>query len=898
MTTPILATKLYTPQPRLKAVSRPRLIERLNEGLRGRLILISAAAGFGKTTLLSEWVVALAPGSSPNGGGRVARVAWLSLDEGDSDPVRFLVYLVAALQTLAPDAGKGVLAALQSPQPPSAEAMLTSLLNDIAAIPDPFVLVLDDFHAVEAPAVDQAVAFLLDHLPPQMRLAIATREDPQLPLARLRARGQLAELRAADLRFSPAEAAEFLNQAMGLNLSAEEIAALEARTEGWIAGLQLAALSMQGLTDTAGFVEAFGGSHRYVLDYLMEEVLQRQPPSIQTFLLRTSILDRLCGPLCDAVMGISESANHEFTIRHSPFADSQSLLEHLDRANLFIVPLDSERRWYRYHRLFAELLRQRLAQQEPDLVADLHLRASAWYEESGLELEAFQHAAAANDVPRAERLLEGKGMPLLFRGAVRPVLSWLASLPAAVLDDRPALWITYASALLFVQQIAGVEEKLQAAEAALADVEPDDRVRDLIGHIASIRATVAVVQHDQETILTQSQAALAFLRADNLPVRTAAHWSLAYAYHLQGDRAAAGRAYAEAVAASQALGHYIIHLMATLGLANIQEADTHLALAAETFRRALELAGDPPIPVACEAHLGLARISYQWNELAAAGQHGEQSLRLAQTIENSDRSVAAEVFLARLRLAQGDRAGAVALLTRAEQAARQHGYTQQMAEAAAEQLLMHLRQGNLAAAAALAQRHDLPLGRARVQLAHGDTSAALATLAAWQEHAESKGWVDEQLKIAVLQAIVHQTQGDRTTAVARLADALALAEPGGFIRLFVDEGPPMAQLLSDAAARGMMPDYVRRLLAVFGVEKRQTEDRAGAILSQPQIEPLSQRELEILRLIALGLSNHEIGERLFLALDTIKGYNRRIYDKLQVERRTEAVARARELGLL
>jgi LuxR family maltose regulon positive regulatory protein len=876
------------PAPRSKVVPRARLIERLDAGLDGKLTLISAAAGFGKTTLVSEWVAALQTSPLPGGEGPGVRVAWLSLDEGDSDPTRFLAYLIAALQTVAPPVGQGALAALQAPQPPPPEAILTAVLNDLAALPDRFLLVLDDYHAVDAPLVDQALAFLLQNLPPPLHLVIASREDPPLPLARLRARGQLTELRAADLRFTPDEAAEFLNQVMGLSLSPAEMAALEARTEGWIAGLHLAALSMQGRTDTAAFVETFSGSHRFVLDYLVEEVLQRQPAGVQDFLLRTAILDRLCGPLCDAVL-------------QDGSASGQDTLAYLERANLFIVSLDNERRWYRYHHLFGELLRQRLHQQQPGAIADLHRLASLWYEDNDLELEAFHHAAAAGDLDRAERLLEGRGMPLLFRGAARPVLRWLASLPAAELNSRPSLWVTYASALLFISQVAGVEEKLQAAEAALRDVEPDARIRDLLGHIASIRATVAVTQHDAEAIIAQSQRSLAYLHPANLPVRTAATWSLAYAHQLQGDRAAAGRAYAAALAASEAMGHFIITLMSTLGVGNLQEADNQLAAAAGTFRRALQLAGDPPLPVVCGAHLGLARISYQWNELDAAQEHGQQGLHLARQIEYTDRFVACELFLARLKLAQGDTAGATALLAAAEQAARQQNFVLQMPEIAALHVLVSLRQGDLAAAAQAAQAHDAPLSQARVVLAQGDTGAALAALAAYRQQAEARGWADERLKAMILQALACQAHGERDRAVSLLGEALALALSGGFVRVFVDEGPAMAQLLSRAAARGVMPEYTARLLAAMAEEDAQPAAgavRPASLAAQPLIEPLSERELEVLRLIAQGLSNQEIGERLFLALDSVKGHNRHIFDKLEVQRRTEAVARARELGLL
>jgi len=398
MFAPILATKLYVPPPQPKVVLRTRLIERLNEGsLHRKLTLISAPAGFGKSTLVSEWLAGCERGA-----------AWLSLDAGDNDPTRFVAYLGAALQTIAPNIGEGVLDVLQSPQPPPTESILTALINEITAVPDDFVLVLDDYHVIDARAVDDALTFVLEHLPPRMHLLIATREDPHLPLARLRARGQLSELRAADLRFTPDEAAEFLNQVMGLSLPAEDIAALEERTEGWIAGLQLAAISMQGQKDVTSFIKSFTGSHHFVLDYLVEEVLGQQSESVKAFLLRTSILDRLCGPLCDAVL-------------LDPSLSGQETLEYLERANLFLVPLDNERRWYRYHHLFAELLRQRLHQSAASSTGDegwdvdeLHIRASQWYEDNGLEIEAFQHAAAANDVERAERLIEGERIPGTF----------------------------------------------------------------------------------------------------------------------------------------------------------------------------------------------------------------------------------------------------------------------------------------------------------------------------------------------------------------------------------------------------------------------------------------------------------------------------------------------------
>src|SRR5262245_34555583 len=514
MSAPVLNTKLYIPPPRPKVVFRPRLIERLNEGLRHIVTGIAAPDGFGKTTLVSEWV-----------SGFERPVAWLSLDKGDNDPIRFLAYLIAALQTVAAKIGEGVLGVLQSPQPPPTESILTALINEITSVPDIFTLVLDDYHVIDDRPVDNALTFLLERLPPQMRLVIATREDPALPLARLRVSGQLTELRVVDLRFTHSEAAEFLNRVMGLNLSEENIAALETRTEGWIAGLQLAAISMQGHQDADSFIKSFTGSDHFVMDYLVEEVLQQQSESIQTFLLRTSILDRLCGPLCDAVL-------------LAPSASGQEALEYLERANLFIIPLDNERRWYRYHHLFADLLRQRLHQSassptgdEKDGVAKFHIRASQWYEDNGLDIEAFHHAAAANDVERAERLIEGKGMPLHFRGAVTPVLNWLKSLPSTVLNARPSLWWRYAALLLVNGQTTGVEEKLQAAEAALQGAEPDDKTPHLVGQIAAARATLALTRYQIETMLAQSRRALKYLPPKYLSSRANANWTLGYAYY-------------------------------------------------------------------------------------------------------------------------------------------------------------------------------------------------------------------------------------------------------------------------------------------------------------------------------------------------------------------------------
>ncbi len=878
----MLVTKLYAPPPRASVVLRPRLIEQLNAGLQRKLTLISAPAGFGKTTLVSEW---MANHKRP--------VAWLSLDEKDSDPTRFLAYLVAALRTIMADLGEGIVSALQSPQPPPLEAILTSLLNEITGIPEQFILVLDDYHVIDAEPVDTALTFLLKHLPAQMHLVIATREDPQLPLARLRAQGQLTELRVADLRFTSSEAAGFLNQVMGLDLSAIDIAALETRTEGWIAGLQLAAISMQGHKDATSFIRSFTGSHHFVMDYLVEEVLQQQPASVQTFLLHTAILDRLCGPLCDAVLRNLAPSGAE-------------TLAYLEHANMFIIPLDNERHWYRYHHLFADLLRQRLHQtvaassaDAGNSLAEYHIRASIWYEENNLKLEAFQHAAAANDIERAIRLIEENGLPLTSRVGVMPVLNWLASLPTTVLDARPVLWVRYASLALVIGQTIGVEQRLQAAETALQGVELDEKTRDLIGQIAAARATLALSQYQIETIIVQAHRALEYLRPDSLGSRTTAIWTLGYAHQFRGDRVAASRAYSEAISISQTSGNIFVHLLATIGLGNIQEADNQLALAAQTYQRVLRLFGDHPQSIAYEAYIGLARIYYEWNDLDAALQHGQRSVQLARQYEHViDRFIICELFLVRLKLTQGDLASAAVLLAEVAQSVRQHNFVYRIPEVAAAQVLLLLQQGDLASAAQLAQMHEIPMSQTRVYLAQGNASAALTLLEPLRTQTEEKGWQDERLKVMVLQAIALHIQGEQNQALQLLGDALFLAESAGFIRTFVDEGIPMKRLLSEAAERGMLPDYIGRLLAAFESERQNSAKNVYRPTERTLIEPLSQRELEVLQLITQGLSNQDISTRLFLALSTVKGHNQRIFAKLDVQSRTEAIARARELGLL
>jgi LuxR family maltose regulon positive regulatory protein len=885
MPTPILATKLSIPPPRAQRVHRPRLVQQLNAALSaGRqpgVTLISAPAGFGKTTLISEWLA-----------GVERPVAWLSLDESDNDPARFLAYLVAALQQVAPSLGTGVARALQSPQPPPAGALLTELLNEIAALPGELVLILDDVHVLAAGPVEAALSFLLAHLPPLLHLVLATRQDPRLPLARYRAGGQLTELRAAHLRFTPAEAAEFLNAVMGLQLSAADVAALEARTEGWIAGLQLAAIAMQGHPDARGFIQTFAGGHHFVLDYLLEEVLQRQPEPIQRFLLRTALLARLCGPLCDALLP-------------GEAASGQAMLEYLERANLFIVALDGERGWYRYHQLFADLLRQRLPASlaGSGLTVDtLHVRASDWLEAHHLDIEAFQHAAAAQDLERVERLIEGRGIPLHQRGAVTMILDWLAGLPVSVLNSRPWLWWQWGALLLVSGQTTGVDAKLDAAEAALAGAAPGTaEAHSLAGRIAAARATLALTRYQVPVMLAQSQRALDTLGPEHLSLRANAYWTLAYAHLLQGERAAARAALIQATALSQAGHDTFTAILATIGLGVVQEGDLELGPAAETYREVLALAGEQPLQIVNEAHLGLARVLYEWNDLDGAEQHGRQSLQLARQYDQViDRYVIAEVFMARLKLARGDADGAAADLAHTSQLARQKNFALCLPEVAAAQVMVLLRQGAVAAAAQLAHTHPLPLSQARVLLAQGQPAAALAALEPWAQQAEACAWQDERLKVRVVQALAHQALGELDAALPVLSEALALAEPSGCLRTFLDEGQPLAQLLGRMAPAGGMlfkAEYIHKLRSAFDAQATLPLSRA-TFSHQPLSDALSPRELEVLQLIAQGLSNQEISARLFVALDTVKGHNRRIFDKLRVQRRTEAVARARELGVL
>lgn len=954
MSTPILATKLFIPPPRPKFVARPRLIEQLNEGLHGKLTLISAPAGFGKTTLVASWIYDLRLEAAKesqivNPKSKIQnRVAWLSLDEGDSDPTRFLVYLVAALQTIVATIGEGLLGALQSPQPPSTESLLTALLNEITTIPDTFILVLDDYHVIDAKPVDAVLTFLLDHLPPQMHLVITTREDPQLPLARLRVRGQMTELRAADLRFTPAEAAGFLNQVMALDLSAEEVMALETRTEGWIAGLQLAALSMRGRADVARFVQAFAGDNRYVVDYLVEEVLQRQPEHVRSFLLQTSILDRLSGPLCDAVLDerpkAKDQSSTSFVVRPSSL-----VLEELERGNLFVVPLDDQRHWFRYHHLFADVLAAHALLEQPAHVPLLHQRASAWYADNGLPADAIRHALAAKDFARAAGLVELTWPAMDERFQSATWLGWAKALPDELVRARPVLSVAYGWALLNGGQLEAAEARLQDAERWLDTsaeraaempaemvIVDQEQFRNLPASIATARAYQSQARGDVPGSVKYGRRALDLLPAGEHLRRGPAAALLALAQWANGDLEEAYQTLADAMANFRKIGNLHFAISGTYGLADIRTAQGRLHAAVKTYTQVLQLAlehGEPLLRGTADLYLGLGELYREQGDLAAARQHLLRSEELGEQAGLNDWRYRMCRIQARFKQTQGDLTGALDLLNQAERHYRRTPVPD-VRPLAALKARVWLAQGRLSEALRWVREQSLSaddqlsflrefehITLARVLVAEyarapADRTihAALRLLDRLQQAAAAGGRVGSLIEIGVVQALAHQAQGQLAPALVALERALKSAEPEGYIRIFVDEGPAMARLLSAAAAQGMMPDYIGMLLAAFSTQdketRRQGDTEQGRFAQRPDslspglpisvslVEPLSARELEILHLIAQGLSNGEISARLFLALSTVKGHARKIFDKLQVQRRTEAVARARELGLL
>ena len=900
----LLATKLYVPGTQPGFVARPRLLERLEEGLARGLLLVCAPAGFGKSSLLADWARS---GGLP--------VAWLSLDEGDNDPARFWRHVVAALGRARPGIAEQVAPLLGPPAPRSFEGLVTALINQLAAQPGEVLLVLDDYHLVDVQAVHASLGFLLEHRPPGLHLVLASRADPPFGLARLRARGRLAELRDAGLRFTEQEAAALLREAVGADLPEAAVAVLAARTEGWVAGLQLAGLSLRGQVDVAGFVASFSGSHRFVLDYLAEEVLERQPEPVRGFLLETSVLERLSGGLCDAVTGRT---------------DSQRLLEGIERANLFLVPLDAVRGWWRYHQLFADLLRARLRQQQPERVAGLHRAAAAWSEAHGLADDAVRHALAAGDAAWAARLAERYADELLLRGEGATVRRWLAVLPAELVGSRPRLLLARARLALLSGRVEGVDELLDGAERALAEAadepyEPSTgRAASLLANVPATmaldRAYLAELRGDADRAIAFGRRALAEIGEDEWMLQSNASGYLGVAEWLRGRLAAAERLLSATIAQWLRAGQRQLAVRTCHHLGQVQRAQGRPDAALGTYRQALEVAappGQPALPDAGIARVGLAEVAYQRGELDAALEHLTEGLGLCRQVVYTPPLATGLATLAWIRQAQGDLAGALDAIDEAEGVAPSRGVATLLNPAPALRARLLLASGELAAAVRWTEQRGLGaddqpsyphepeyLVLARVLLAQDRPDQALGLLERLHTAARAQGRLGSLIEIQALRALALAGSGEEAAAVAVLAEALTLACPQGYVRVFADEGAPMAALLgrlvaaqrtAQSAAGGVPLDCLARLLRAFDATHA---GRGGAAAVAGLVEQLTDRELQVLGLLAAGRSNQRIAGELVVSLDTVKKHVGRVLDKLGAANRTEAVARARELGLL
>jgi LuxR family transcriptional regulator, maltose regulon positive regulatory protein len=861
----LLATKLHLPGVRPGFVPRPRLLDRLTAGLAGSLTLVCAPAGFGKTALLADW----ARGSR-------RPVAWLSLDAGDNDPGRFWRYVAAALERARPGLAEPVAAVAGS-----SEAVITTLVNRLAAASDPVALVLDDYHLIEAPPVHRSVEALLEHPPPGLRLVLASRADPPLALARLRAGGQLTELRAADLRFTEEEAATLLRAALGADLPEGAAAALAARTEGWAVGLQLAALSLRDRRDPARFVAGLTGSHRWVLDYLTEEVLARQPEELVGFLLETSVLERLSGPLCDAVRGR---------------AGSQRLLEQAERANLFLQPLDDERRWWRYHTLFADLLRARLQQQQPERVPELHRAAAGWFEANGLAEEAVRHALAAGEVARVARLIERHFPALLWVSRDSTLNQWLAELPGSVVRE-PWLCVTLATRAAMAGRLEEAERLLAAAErgpaggAGAPGSPAGATVRladDLPSVIAMLRANIARTHGDAEPAAQFAKQAQAGLAGDDPLTRAVVDWNLAQADWLSGRLEPVEPALARVVAAYQAADLPRQAAAVCYDLALVQHALGRLDAAVATCREALELAAavDTGLPPAGAAHVRLAEVLRERNQLDAALEHATRGVELCREQSYAWPLASGLSTLAWIRQASGDRSGARQTMEEAERVLPDPALIDLFNPAPAQAARLALAQGRVADAARFVRDRGLgpedepsyPRERehlvlARVLVASEAPERALPLLERLGAAAAAQRRTGSLIEIRVVEALARAAAGDTRGGLAALAEAVALGAPEGYARVFADEGAPLAALLGKLGAPAPL--------------------RAAGL-----VEPLTARELEVLQLLAAGKPNQAIAEELVISLDTVKRHVTHILGKLGAANRTQAVARARELGLL
>jgi len=894
----LLATKLYLPGPLPGQVARPRLLARLDEGLARGLVLVCGPAGYGKTVLLADWTRR-----------RGQPAAWLSLDAGDNDPVRFWRHAVAALDRARPGTGDRVAPLLGPPAPSSFQGLVTALINDLAA--EEALLVLDDYHVIGSPQVHESVAFLVEHRPAGIGVVLASRSDPPLALARLRARGQLTEVRVAELRFTPAEAAELLQHAASA-LPDASVAALAARTEGWAAGLALAALSLRGHDDAAAFVAAFTGSHRYVLDYLAEEVLERQDEQLRMFLLETSVLDRLSGPLCDAVTGRE---------------GSQALLEAAERAGLFLIPLDEVRGWWRYHHLFADLLRARLQEEQPGRLARLHRNAAAWCEEHGMADDAIGHAAAAGEMTRAARLLERHFDTVYYwRSEGATIRRWVSALPPDLARSRPRLLLVQALMTATGGNLGAVEPFLGAAERAAAGAaeEPFEPTAGRAGSmlvnvpalIALIRSYLAKHRGDAENTAAFAQQVLAELGGGERLVESLAQWNLATDEWLRGRLAAPEPAFASSIAAWRTVGQRTLAAYGGYQLGQVQQAQGRLDAAVRTCLRALEFAappGQPAPPMAGPAYVGLAEVAHQRNELDAALRQVTDGIALCRRFVYSEPLAAGLVTLAWIREASGDPAGALEAIDEASEVSP-GGVGGPLNPVPAQRARLLLAQGDLAGAARWAQESgfgadDEPdytrepghLVLARVLLAQGRVGLALTLLDRLHAAAAAHDRAGSLIEIGALRALALAASGEQAAAVTALAGTVLLAGPQGYVRVFADEGPPMAALLgrliaaqrTGQAAAGVPFGYLARLQRAFAAGQPAPDPGPSGI-----IEPLTSRELEVLKMLAAGRSNQAIARELVVTLDTVKKHVGHVLGKLGAANRTEAVARARELSLI
>jgi LuxR family maltose regulon positive regulatory protein len=891
MQTTFLTTKLYIPPSRETLVVRSRLTAILSHALAQGFTLVSAPAGYGKTTLVSSW---LRETGIPS--------AWLSLDESDNDPVRFLQYLLTALQEIVPGVRLDLLDLVEGIKPASLQALMNILINEIAKNDRKFVLVLDDFHLIQDQFILDIVAFLLDHIPAQqMHLVLISRTDPPLPLSRLRVRNQMIEIRADQLRFTPVEIAAFLNGVMGLNLSAEDISAMDVRTEGWIAGLQLAALSMQGCKDVHGFITAFSGSHHYIVDYLADEVLKCQDEQTRSFLLQTSILSRMCASLCNSLVDV-RAIDHPL--------DGQSMLEDLEKMNLFIIPLDEERRWYRYHHLFADALNRRLEYQLPEILPDLYRRASEWYERNGLIAEAIQYALSAGDRERAAQLVEQNGCYLLMSGEVLTLLKWME----AVEDYYPAhpwLVIQKGWALTLAGRMEPAEQAFQTAECLVSTLEPTLDVNTMVGTISAGRAFWADIQGNIPEAARLAQQALELL-PDTDPMsqsmRSVATGALAKTRWMMGDLNQARQIYDQAVEIGQAANNDEMVINTNDDIAEILMEQGHLKQAEQLLLDNLPMtvrADGQRLPLSAQVYFRLSKVYYEWNQLEQAAHFAHLCLEVSQQWGNVDLQAVGRVMLARTEQAQGNLEKAQALMRTADQLYRDHRlypWNSLWIEAALnrfwlsqgslERVSQHIYASGINPADEITYLHEFQcLTWLRWLLACRDYDAALGLAERMLQKAKDEHRMVRVVELLILQSLAYQGQKDTSAAVSTLAQAVSLAQPEGYQRVFLDEGQLVAKLLYLVKSNQDTAGYASELLEAYG-----PVSGPAPALVQLLIEPLSAREIEVLKLIEAGLSNLEIAAKLFISIPTVKRHISNIYAKLDVKTRTQAVARGKELG--